>query len=270
MNASTDPHPEREDGLFAGTAWYYARYRPGYPPTVLHELIAHLGLDGTGRLLDLGCGTGQLTFPLAAHVSEAVGVDPEPDMLTEAHRQASDQGVTNVHWVRGSSADLPGDLGHFQLVTMGRCFHWMDREHVLTALGDMVDEQGALVIVNDSNLNLPSTPWQQVIADTQRRFLTPDHDYGPTPAARHGPPHEQVLASSPFRHVEREVHQYERAWTIKQAIGYLYSTSLPLRQLLGARRTAFEETLTTALLSIDPTGQFTEPVALEVLTATRD
>lgn len=60
------------------------------------------------------------------------------------------------------------------------------------------------------------------------------------------------------------------AWTIKQAIGYLYSTSLPLRRLLGARRTAFEETLTTALLSIDPTGQFTEPVALEVLTATRD
>lgn len=269
VNAS-DPHPEPEGGLFAGTAWHYARYRPGYPPTVLHELIARLGLDGTGRLLDLGCGTGQLTLPLAAHVSEAVGVDPEPDMLTEAHRQASEQGVTNVHWVRGSSADLPGNLGHFQLVTMGRCFHWMDREHVLTALGGMVDEQGALVIVNDSNLNLPSTPWQQAIADIQRHFLAPGHDHRPAPAASHGPPHERVLATSPFRHVKREVHQYQRTWTIEQAIGYLYSTSLPLRRLLGARRSAFEEALTTTLLSIDPIGQFTEPVALEVLTATRD
>ncbi|MFB1298518.1 class I SAM-dependent methyltransferase [Mycobacterium sp. pW049] len=217
-----------------------------------------------------GAAPANSPFPLAAHVSEAVGLDPEPDMLSEAHRQASDQGVTNVQWVRGSSADLPGNLGHFQLVTMGRCFHWMDREHVLTALGEMVDEQGALAIVNDSNLNLPSTPWQQAIADTQRRFLAPGHRHGSAPAASHGPPHERVLATSPFRHVKREVHQYQRTWTIEETIGYLYSTSLPLRRLLGARRTAFEEALTTALLSIDPIGQFTEPVALEVLTATRD
>jgi hypothetical protein len=55
----------------------------------------------------------------------------------------------------------------------------------------------------------------------------------------------------------------------RQTIGYLYSTSLPLRQLLGDRRAAFEQEVTDALLAIDPSGQFTEPVALEVLTATR-
>jgi ubiquinone/menaquinone biosynthesis C-methylase UbiE len=266
----TDGIGGSDDRLFAGTAWHYARYRPGYPPAVLDGVIQRLGLDGIGRLLDLGCGTGQLTLPLAAHVAEAVGMDPEPDMLFEARRQAQERGVANVSWVRGSSADLPGDLGHFRLVTMGRSFHWMDREQVLTALDEMVDDEGALVIANDSNLVLPTTPWQQAIADIGRRYLPPDQQHGPTWTADNSPTHEQVLADSPFRQVNRQVIEYQRDWTIAQAIGYLYSTSLPLRRLLGDRQTAFEESVTTTLLAIDPIGHFTEPVALEVLTATRN
>ncbi|WP_133696961.1 hypothetical protein [Mycobacterium sp. BK086] len=69
--------------------------------------------------------------------------------------------------------------------------------------------------------------------------------------------------------MNREVYEFLRPWTIEQSSGYLYSTSLPLGRLLGERQSAFEEAITTALLAIDPTGRFTEPVALEVLTATK-
>lgn len=265
----TDPPGSSDGGLFAGTAWHYARYRPGYPAAFLDDLIQRLGLDGTGRLLDLGCGTGQLTLPLAAHVTEAVGMDPEPDMLTEAARQAQEQAVTNVSWIQGNSADLPRDLGRFTLVTMGRSFHWMDREQVLTALVEMVDDDGSLVIANDSNLVLPSTPWQQAIQEVGRRFLPADYQPVALPAGDTGQTHEQVLANSAFRQVNRQVYEFRRPWTIEQAIGYLYSTSLPLRRLLGDRQTAFEDAVTHTLLAIEPTGHFTEPVALEVLTATR-
>ncbi|WP_081809171.1 class I SAM-dependent methyltransferase [Mycobacterium sp. URHB0044] len=117
--------------LFAGTAWHYARYRPGYPQAFVDDLVRQFRLDGTGRLLDLGCGTGQLTLPLAQHVADAVGIDPEPGMLVEAAGQAQARGVTNVTWTHGSSADLSVELGRFRLVTMGRSFHWMDRERVL-------------------------------------------------------------------------------------------------------------------------------------------
>ncbi|WP_067814002.1 class I SAM-dependent methyltransferase [Nocardia inohanensis] len=259
----------RGEGLFAGTAWHYARYRPGYPQAFLDDLIHHLHLTGPSRLLDLGCGTGQLTLPLAPHVTEAVGMDPEPEMLSEAARQANNLGLTNVVWVKGNSADLPADPAHFTHVTMGRSFHWMHRDQVLTALDEMVDPAGTLIIANDSCLVCPSTPWQQAIEDIQRRFLPPDHQHGPAPTATPDRTHEQVLADSPFPRVNRRLYEFQRPWTLEQALGYLYSTSLPLLELLGDRRPAFEATLTDTLLTIEPTGHFTEPVTLEVLTATR-
>ncbi|MFI7635941.1 class I SAM-dependent methyltransferase [Nonomuraea sp. NPDC049400] len=89
-------------GLFAGTGVFYARFRPGYPRAFFDDLVRRFGLDGSGRLLDLGCGTGQLTIPLAGHVAEAVGVDPEPDMLAEAAQQALAAGVGNVTWARAA------------------------------------------------------------------------------------------------------------------------------------------------------------------------
>ena len=265
MNTS-DPD-DGTSGLFAGTAWHYARYRPGYLQAFFDDLVDNLGLDGTGRLLDLGCGTGQLTLPLAAHVTEAVGVDPEPGMLSEADQRAGELVVTNVTWLQGSSTHLPTDLGSFRLVTMGRSFHWMDGEQVLVALHDVVDDDGRVVIANDSCLVRPTTPWQQAIEEVQALFLNTD-PVG-KPETGNSQTHEQILATSPFPRIGRCTYQFERAWTVEQAIGYLYSTSLPLRRLLGDRRAAFEDKVTETLLNIDPSGSFIEPVSLEVLIAAR-
>ena len=203
----TDPVGRSNSNLFAGTAWHYARYRPGYPQAFVDDIARQFHLDGTGRLLDLGCGTGQLTLPLAQHVAKAVGMDPEPEMLAEAAGQAQENSITNVTWARGSSTDLPGNLGHFRLVTMGRSFHWMDREQVLAVLDDMVDDDGGVVLANDSCLVRPTTAWQQAIEEIQRRFLPsdlmlPDPLPGRMNAAIDHQPHAEILARSPFRHVQ--------------------------------------------------------------------
>ncbi|KQY07577.1 methyltransferase type 11 [Mycobacterium sp. Root135] len=264
----TDSPSSSGDGLFAGTAWHYARYRPGYPETFFADVVARFRLDGTGRLLDLGCGTGQLTVPLARHVTEALGVDPEPEMLVEAANRARELGVTNVSWAQGSSEDLPGEFGRFTLVTMGRSFHWMDRERVLSALDGMVEADGGVVMANDSCLVRPVTEWQRAVEALQPRYLPADAFPSLGPASS-DESHESILSRSPFPNVHRVVQEFTREWTVDAIIGYLYSTSLPLRRLLGDRRSAFEQEVATTLLAIEPSGRFTEPVALEVHTATR-
>src|SRR4051794_33957984 len=111
--------------LFKGTAWYYARYRYRFPPEFFKRVLERFNLDGRGRLLDLGCGTGQLAIPLAPYFEEVTGLDPEPEMLAQAAREAEKAVATNIRWIEGGSADLAdlqAQLGKFRLVTMGNSF----------------------------------------------------------------------------------------------------------------------------------------------------
>ena len=86
----------RDPGLFEGAAAHYRYGRPPYSPELEAVLTEELGLDGSGRLLDGGCGPGILTLRLAPLFEEAIGFDPEPGMLAEGRRVAGEQGITNV------------------------------------------------------------------------------------------------------------------------------------------------------------------------------
>src|SRR3569623_190048 len=108
--------------LFAGTAAYYARFRAPYGRVAIDHVIAAFRLDRTARVLDLGCGPGTLTIPLAAVAGEVVAMDPDEDMLAEAKRQAA--GATNIRWIHGGSLDLDLATGPFRLVVFGQSFHW--------------------------------------------------------------------------------------------------------------------------------------------------
>ena len=106
--------------LYAGAASYYARGRVAYPQALADLLAAELGLDGSGRLLDVGCGPGSLTLLLAPLVSEAIGVDADPDMIAEAEGLAAQAALRNVRWQVLRAEDLPAGLGLFRLVTFAQ------------------------------------------------------------------------------------------------------------------------------------------------------
>jgi predicted RNA methylase len=50
---------------FNSTASFYAKFRPRYPAALLDEIATRCGLDGTGRLLDLGCGPAFIAIAMA-------------------------------------------------------------------------------------------------------------------------------------------------------------------------------------------------------------
>ena len=99
-----------------------------------------LGLDGSGRLLDIGCGPGSFTLLLAPWFELATGVDDDRDMLAEASRLAEQAGIGNVEWLQLRAEELPGGLGPYRVISFAQSFHWMDQLQVArTALGMLAD-----------------------------------------------------------------------------------------------------------------------------------
>ncbi len=88
------------------------------------EFVRRIGWGLGGRwprrALDIGCGTGLATRPLAAACGLAIGLDVSAPMLLEARRRAP------LRLVRGQGERLPFPAASFDLLAMGSAFHWCE------------------------------------------------------------------------------------------------------------------------------------------------
>jgi SAM-dependent methyltransferase len=259
--------------LFAGTADYYARHRPGYPDALVDAMVATYGLDERARVADLGCGTGQLSRPLAARVAEVVAIDPSPEMLRAAAASTPPALAARIRWVAGVGEALPALVdGPLALVTTASSFHWMDRERVLAACDRLVAPGGGVAIVMNGPAHIDAAvaaPWALAIQEVVRAFLGRERRAGSglyrAPAERH----EAVLARSPFRLVERWRQPVRIERTVDDAIGLQLSTSYSSPALLGAALPAFVAELRARLSAACPDGRFVEEWTLEAFLARR-
>ena len=261
--------------LFEGAAEYYARYRPKRPQALFDFLVERFALDRTSRVLDLGCGPGNTSFPLAPHVGQVIAMDPDPGMIRVARALAMEQGLHNIRLLQAGSEDLTPDLGPIRLVVMGDSFHWMDRDQVLRDLDALVESNGGIALVAAAHgLVLigegppkPKTSWERVCDEVMTKYVGK--------RARHPrsnpdePRHEQAIARSAFRIGEYHEFESERHFEAADVIGLLYSMSGNLRAQLGGRIAEFEAELMTELLKLSPDGRFIDRTPAAVLVAVR-
>ena len=82
------------------------------------RVLTLAGIGAADRVLDLACGTGDLTFGAAQRGAWVVGLDITPRMLVLAARKAS-AGPAGPRWVAGDMGALPVGDGAFDAVTTG-------------------------------------------------------------------------------------------------------------------------------------------------------
>lgn len=132
-------------GRFATTAALYEKFRPPYPPDFFREVARQLSLSKHSALIDIGTGPGLLALGIAPYVGRITGVDPEPAMLAAAKAAAARAGVTFT-LIEGRAEDLPDDIGGFDLVTIGRALHWMERSTLGPLLERLVAPGGSVAV----------------------------------------------------------------------------------------------------------------------------
>jgi ubiquinone/menaquinone biosynthesis C-methylase UbiE len=143
-----EPGLQWHPSLYAGSARYYAIGRVGYPTPLPDALATALALDGSGRLLDVGCGPSNFTLLMAPSFKRVTGVDADREMLAEAKRRAVETGIGNVEWRHVRAEELPAGLGTFKIISFAQSFHWMDQPRVARAALTMLEDGGAVVHIH--------------------------------------------------------------------------------------------------------------------------
>ncbi|MFC1819684.1 class I SAM-dependent methyltransferase, partial [Thermodesulfobacteriota bacterium] len=89
------------------------------------NLIAELSGAWKGaRVLDLGCGTGRFSLPMASRLGfEVTGSDSSAEMLAKAKQKDSD---FNVNWTCANASELTFPDGSFDAVFMSHLLHHVD------------------------------------------------------------------------------------------------------------------------------------------------
>lgn len=124
----------------------YAHRLP-YPAEVF-PFLGSLQPHGPGRLLELGCGAGNLTGGLAAYAQSIDAVDPSEAMLAVARQRYADPAL-RITW-HAVSAEAFRYSGPYSLVVAGASLHWMDWQVVLPSIASTTAPEGSLAIVGRS------------------------------------------------------------------------------------------------------------------------
>ncbi|MFN8616942.1 MAG: class I SAM-dependent methyltransferase [Dehalococcoidia bacterium] len=245
---------------FAGTAEDYARYRPPYPAGMVDDLLTRV--SGRTRLLDLACGPGRIALALVSQFESVLAVDSEPEMVAVGQRLASERGIANVSWRVSRAEELTLPASSLDLITIGEAFHRLDQPEVLASAMRWLHPGGVIASMGSTGILQGREPWQTAVTELARewtRDVFPDGWAQSRPGATAGPGAEaEAMRRAGFTGVESRTFTIDRTWTAAEIPGYLRTTSVCSRRVLGARHTAFESALRDALLAMNPDGLFFE------------
>jgi ubiquinone/menaquinone biosynthesis C-methylase UbiE len=250
-----------------GKAKYYKRYRPALPKKLFDFLKNELQLNAKyklNRLLDLGCGTGQLTIPLSHYFNEVIGVDPSQDILNEAKLAA--RKLKNIQWLQSYAENLAESLGIFDLITVANAFHWMKHEIVVPWILRHLHKSKSLVLIGSYHtFPQKDTDWEKTLAKLIDDWF--DGEKKSIKSFRCNTPWREILDQYAFSAINSFEISETRIWKIETILGYIYSTPFCSVEKLGDQQAKFEQQVKQQLLRINPQNRFIEQNQISVIIA---
>jgi len=161
--------------------WWQAGFTEGadaeYEEQILPLIVTELA--GAARVLDVGCGEGQVSRLAAARLGTdlVVGVDPTHAQVVEAHRRGG-----LVSYGRADAAALPFSDGSFDAAVACLVFEHIDEvDRAIAEVGRVLRPGGRfLFLLNHPLLQTPGSGWidDTILEEQYWRigpYLTEDH-----------------------------------------------------------------------------------------------
>lgn len=131
------------------------------------ELLAPFA--GDEHALDVGCGTGALSYALAPHVGDIVGVDSSEEYVQAAREHAP----PGCAFMVADATELPFSYGEFDLVGCVRVLHHVRRPELVVAELARVTRRGGRILLADQLGDVD--PIRSLELDRFERARDPSH-----------------------------------------------------------------------------------------------
>jgi ubiquinone/menaquinone biosynthesis C-methylase UbiE len=158
--------------VFDEMAAEYDRHRPAYPDELLDRACQVAGIGSGDQVLEVGCGSGQLTRGLVARSLHVTAVEPGTSLIALARRNLEGAGAVEFVNARFEDALLPH--GHFQAVFSASAFHWVDPTVSWRKAAEVLVPGGTLALVSYFGLEEPRSQDDQEAALAAMRKVAPD------------------------------------------------------------------------------------------------
>lgn len=195
----------------------YDRSRPGYPEELPTDVAVLAGLREGGRILEVGCGTGQLTTVFGRRGYEIVAVEPGARLARIARLNCS--AFPNVRIDVSNLEDWVPDGRKFDLVLAAQSFHMVDPASRFASAAKVLDPTGALAVI--WNLRLPGDSSahrsMQAAYAEHAPTLRPDQLYQDTPFE------DEIDHSGLFGSVFMRKYLWTQLYTADEYVGLLAS-----------------------------------------------
>jgi ubiquinone/menaquinone biosynthesis C-methylase UbiE len=124
----------------------YAQFRPTYDSTLFEFLDKYH--TGDYRLaVDIGCGSGQASYPLTTYFAKVIGTDLSHTMINTASAAISDELNGRIEFKQSPAEELQFiEDGSVDLITVAQCVHWFNLPKFFEEVYRVLKPKGTLAI----------------------------------------------------------------------------------------------------------------------------
>ena len=150
--------------VFDAMAADYDRHRPAYPGDLVDQACQVAGIGPGDRVLEVGCGTGQLTRGLLARRLRVTALEPGANLIARATQNLAGKGPGPVEFVHAKLEEAALPRRQFPAVFSASAFHWVDPAVSWRKVADALVPGGTLALIQYFGLEEPrSQPDQDAV-----------------------------------------------------------------------------------------------------------
>ena len=205
----------------------YDRARPGYPAALFDDIIAYAGLADAPRMLEVGCGTGQATLPLAGRGFALDCIEPGAQMIALARANLADYPAVTFTCTDFERFRAPP--ARYDLLLSATAFHWIDPDIRFRKARDLLKPGGTLALFWHRPVQTAAS--RDFIAAVQaiyRRFapeLTDGYEVPPAPDVVRTEYEELIPASGYFADLQIRKHYVATPYRAREYVDLLATFS---------------------------------------------